>query len=303
MKKFDVTGHEPSLVPDGHKWKLVWQDEFDGTELDRSKWGFRLDFWGKRMKTYTEEGVELDSNSHIKLHLLRKGDDFYSPYLQTGSLTFDHASSDSGIWPFGPKEKPKFMHRYGFYEVRCRQPKNPGWHAAFWLQAPGVGSHPDPRYAGVECDVMESYRLCSEGAIICGNLWDGYGADMKLTGGVMVPYVETPDRWHTYAVDWQPTGYDFYFDGALVAKFIPDEKNRKRVAEESGLPEDRVRISPVSEVDQFLLLSTECHGYRGAWFDVPPTHKLGTPAELLFKAVLPDYFEVDHVRVFDRCDE
>ena len=200
MKKFDVTGHEPSLVPDGHKWKLVWQDEFDGTELDRSKWGFRLDFWGKRMKTYTEEGVELDSNSHIKLHLLRKGDDFYSPYLQTGSLTFDHASSDSGIWPFGPKEKPKFMHRYGFYEVRCRQPKNPGWHAAFWLQAPGVGSHPDPRYAGVECDVMESYRLCSEGAIICGNLWDGYGADMKLTGGVMVPYVETPDRWHTYAV-------------------------------------------------------------------------------------------------------
>jgi hypothetical protein len=252
------------------------------------------------MKTYTDEGVELDGNSHLKLHLLRKGDDFYSPYLQTGSLTFDHASN-GGIWPFAPKEKPKFMHRYGFYEVRCRQPKNPGWHAAFWLQAPGIGSHPDPRYAGVECDIMESYRLVSNRAIICGNLWNGYGSDMKMTGGVLVPYVETHDRWHTYAVDWQPTGYDFYFDGKLAAKFVPDEISRKRAAGECGLPEDSIRISPVSEVDQFILLSTECHGYRGAWFDVPPSHKEGTPAELLFKAVLPDYFEVDYVRVFDRC--
>ena len=35
MKKFDVRGHEPSILPDG-EWKMVWNDEFDGTELDRS---------------------------------------------------------------------------------------------------------------------------------------------------------------------------------------------------------------------------------------------------------------------------
>lgn len=33
-------------------------------------------------------------------------------------------------------EKPKFMHKYGYYEICCKLPKNPGWHAAFCLQAP-----------------------------------------------------------------------------------------------------------------------------------------------------------------------
>ena len=39
MKKmeFQVKGQAPSLLPPGN-WKLVWYDEFDGTELDRSKW-------------------------------------------------------------------------------------------------------------------------------------------------------------------------------------------------------------------------------------------------------------------------
>ena len=32
MQKFEVKGHESSLLPEGN-WKLVWNDEFDGTEL------------------------------------------------------------------------------------------------------------------------------------------------------------------------------------------------------------------------------------------------------------------------------
>lgn len=53
MKKFEVNGHEPSFLPEG-EWKLVWADEFDGTELDRSKWDFRLNFWGKPFDAYTD---------------------------------------------------------------------------------------------------------------------------------------------------------------------------------------------------------------------------------------------------------
>ena len=33
MQKFEVKDHEPSFLPEGN-WKLVWADEFDGTELD-----------------------------------------------------------------------------------------------------------------------------------------------------------------------------------------------------------------------------------------------------------------------------
>ena len=54
MKKFEVSGHEPSYLPEG-EWELVWSDEFDGTELDESKWNYRLDFWGKRSPTFSKD--------------------------------------------------------------------------------------------------------------------------------------------------------------------------------------------------------------------------------------------------------
>ena len=34
---YEVPGHVPSYLPEGKKWKLVWADEFDGTELDMGK--------------------------------------------------------------------------------------------------------------------------------------------------------------------------------------------------------------------------------------------------------------------------
>ena len=68
MKKYEVEGHVPSYLPEGRNWKLVWNDEFDGPELDTSKWEFRLNFWGKRFAAYTDEGITFDGNSNILLH-------------------------------------------------------------------------------------------------------------------------------------------------------------------------------------------------------------------------------------------
>jgi beta-glucanase (GH16 family) len=304
MQTFAVKDHADSFLPEGKTWKLVWQDEFDGTELDRSKWGFRLNFWGQRFKTYTEEGVELDGQSHLKLHLIKKGDDYYSPHLQTGSLTYDIPKDSPRFWPFGKMETPRFMHRYGYYEIRCKLPKNPGWHAAFWLQAPGIGSHPDARFAGVECDVMENYRQHTEGKIIGGNIWGGYGKDCHGSRHFQWDYQETADGWHYYGVDWSPAGYYFYADGRLIGRVLPPERAAEAnmmFAEGSKrwLNEGSTSIGPVSEVEQFILVSTECHGYRGGGFTAPAGHPFGTPAPILSQAVLPDWFEVDHVRVFD----
>ena len=65
---------------------------------------------------------------------------------------------------------------------------------------------------------------------------------------------------------------------------------------------------PVSEVEQFILVSTECHGYNrvfaneshsaSLWGEVSDTWN-GEPVPSLYKAVLPDEFVVDYVRVFD----
>ena len=123
-----VEGHEKSLLPGGKRWKLVWNDEFDGSALDETKWNYRLNFWGHKSPTFTTEGVEVDGQSHLKIHMVRHGDDFYSAHLQTGSLTFDNPRDTDGFWPFGKLDPAKFMHKYGYYEIRCRLPK----HNRFW---------------------------------------------------------------------------------------------------------------------------------------------------------------------------
>lgn len=121
-----------------------------------------------------------------------------------------------------------------------------------------------------------NYKQHTQGLIGCGN-----GKDGKWHGHFWYPYEETADGWHYYAVDWSKDGYTFYADG-------------KRIGFQGA---------PVSETEQFILVSTECHGY----------HKFGnrggleqamaaSPAEILKQAVLPDYFEIDFVRVYDAVE-
>lgn len=272
----------PSFLPPGKKWKLVWHDEFNGKEIDKTKWMCRESFWGQDFPAFAHnfEGVEMTGKT-VRLHLLRKGDDFCSPHLQTGSLTYDIPKDSKGFWPFGKYRKPLFMHKYGYYEIRCKQPKNPGWHSAFWLQAPGVGSTPNPSECGIETDIMENYRQYSHGQIVGGNGWNGYGKDSKWYGHFAWEYETAPDGWCYYGVEWTPNGYTFYANG-------------KKIGEQN---------SPVSHVSQFILVSTEPRGYRNTQGNdgglSAGSRKWGRPDPQLFKAVLPDYFEVDFVRVYD----
>ena len=84
MKKFEVENHEPSYLPEGN-WKMVWHDEFDGTELDMTKWDYRLHMWGKRHVTWGTEGVKLDGNSNAVFAAYEKDGEICSCQLQTGN--------------------------------------------------------------------------------------------------------------------------------------------------------------------------------------------------------------------------
>ena len=289
MKEYKVANHEPSYLPEG-EWELVWSDEFDGNELDETKWGYRLDFWGNRSLTFSKHAF-VEGDSCLHLPLVYEDGMYKSAHLQTGSLTYDKPKDSEGIWNFGKFEKPKFMHKFGYYEIRCKLPKNNGWHAAFWLQAPGIGSHPNPKYCGIEVDIMESYRLPTEGTVISGIGYGGYGHDSVWPGHRPVQLTD-PEGWHTFAVDWSKDGYIFYMDGV--------ETHRQMAPD-----------CPVSEVEQFILVSTECHGYNRSFANEveqsDPSGNAnvwcGKPVKELLKAELPDEFVIDYVRVFDRVEK
>ncbi len=276
MKLFEIEGHKPSLLPEG-EWELVFADEFDGDTLDRTKWDFRLDFWGRPFEGYTDKGIVLDGKSHIELHRVEKNGYYVSPQLQTGANSFDAplkskeiglkegwAASDE-IWKLGELSPMKFSHIYGYYECRCKMQKYPEemW-SAFWLQAPGIGTTYDPTYSGIEVDIME---YPEKNVYSCGNIWGGYGAQFTEEGRVQrVPLAETADGFHTFGVLWDEDGYTFYCDGKEISK----------------------ASKFVSRVPQFILLTTEVRG-----------HRKNTPVKVE-GAFVDDAFIVDYVRVFDR---
>lgn len=274
MKKFEVLGHEPSFLPEDAEWEIVWADEFDGTELDRTKWNFRLDFWGKRFDAYTDKGVILDGNSHIELHRTEIDGRYVSPQLQTGANSFDHMSAtrenpwgQSGIWPFKPLSKPLFVHRYGYYECRCKFQKDPEtmW-SAFWIQSPTIGARFEPEWCGIENDIMECFHT---GEIGTGNIMCGYGEQFREEGRVNYKLEKTEDGWHRFGMDWRPDRYVFYCDGREVSRCTEN----------------------VSHVPQFILLTTEVQGYRRTNTENAPY--------IIKDGFTDDAFIADYVRVFD----
>ncbi len=274
-----VKGHEASLLPKGRKFNLVWHDEFDGDRLDDAKWGWRTNFWGVTAHWFAvpEDGALEVKDGLLRMRLVKRPDgQFVSPQLQTAEIIWDapHVNDGKGFWPLRKRDKPKFMHRYGYYECRCRLQQKPGWWSAFWMQAPMQGCSLDPRRAGIEHDIMESFE---PGRVIahCFHM-NGYGEEhARFT----IPRDGAPlflDRaeFHTFGLLWEPDGYTVYVDGRQHGAKVGNGKGEA-----------------VSETEEFILLTTEAKGYRN-------NHMTGKGSPALVGAV-GDEFLVDFVRVFD----
>ena len=111
--------------------------------IERDEFGFPLHLWlvkecGYNINTATYASIVfLTENGYMTLTNVPAADVMHFP-VGTGSLTFDKPAEPDNknkFWPFGEIKPPKFLHKYGYYEIRCRLPKHDGWHAAFWLQA------------------------------------------------------------------------------------------------------------------------------------------------------------------------
>ena len=268
-----IPDHEPSLLPPGRKWRLAWHDEFDGTELDRTKWAFRMSIMQKRHPGYTDKGVHLDGRGNAVFDIRIEDGRPVSSHLQTGFNFMDEPIEETKFyndhlqWPIGKLRAPLFEHLYGYWECRCCLQQKPGWWSAFWLQSSTIGASLDPARTGVEIDAMESFK---PGVVSMHNVFHGgYGKDTHWEGcGSEKTGLDT-SVFHRFGVLWDDRGYTFYFNGR-----------------EDGHVEGHV-----SRVPLFVLVSTEVTGYRHA--DHQPVPEAFAAAES------GDNFLVDYVRVFD----
>ena len=219
-----------------------------------------------------------DGKVHLKLKKRADGH-FCSPQLQTGELLWDYPAVETrkGFWPIGKRQKPKFVHRYGYYEARFRLQRRPGWWSAFWMQSETNGTCLDPARAGIEHDIMESFYPGCVGRHMFH--MNGYGADYV---GYSIPSNKnhtldlSTDEYHTFGLLWEPDGYTIFVDG-------------RRDGEKRGIATG----DAVSQVPEFILISTECQWYRNNRMTGKAVDELEESARL------GDDFVVDYVRVYD----
>lgn len=279
MNEFKVENHESSYLPGDFQWRLCFNDEFDAPVLDKTKWSFRKHLFHKRNNCWIgEEGVDF-KDGNIIFKLVRKNDNYYCCQLQTGENWYDRPVAEDAAWNIAKFNTPKFMHQYGYYEIRCKLQKGDNWWSSFWLQSPYIGTQPDEKKAGVEVDILESFF---GGTYIPHFIhWGGYGEDHEYASTLPEhresekrDSIPVDDGFHRFGCMWDETGYTFYVDGV-----------------QSG----RKLTEAVSQIPQFILLGTEVVGGRK---DIPGLYR----NDKKLKAIEDDKFIVDYVRVFEKID-
>ncbi len=228
--------------PAGAQWKPVFADDFQGTELDAAKWekvgdGKRRGAWWLRKNAF------LDGK---------------------GNLVVRSTLEDGKYGCGGLRTRGKFRHAFGYYEIRCRVPRQPGTWAAFWLYDAAQGRIGNGGRDGAEIDIFESPWLGKNRYNIAVH-WDGYGKDHKSwSRAIEAPGLD--DDFHVFGLLWTPEEYVFYYDGKEVA---------------------RTSQGGVCQVPLYIKVTTEIGDWAG---DIK-------------RAERPDDFIVDWARVWDRVAE
>jgi beta-glucanase (GH16 family) len=209
------------------------------------------------------DGAKLDETKWNRLGDWKRRDGFWikdDAYLSGQGTLLLRTRKDGDRYTCGAvNTQGKFEHAFGYYVARCKLPKQPGHWPAFWMMCPGVNQVGNDGRDGTEIDIVEI--PWRDGQLTFNLHWDGYGKAHQHAGSrTKLPKVL--DSFHDYGLLWTPEEYVFYVDGKEVW---------------------RSKAGGVSQVPEYLKLTEEI----GAW------------GGDIRKAQLPDYFEVDYVRVYD----
>lgn len=187
-------------------WNLVWNDEFNGKQLDTEKWGFQIG-------TGSQYGLVGWGNNELQYYTKDNA------YIENGSLVLEAKKEEKGgmhytssrIRTMAEDESPLFTKTYGRIEAKIKMPKGSGFWPAFWM-LPATDAYSTWAASG-ELDIMEAKgRLPNR---VYGTLHFGQPSPGNRYSGSMYkfPDEEKIDGWHVYAVEWEPDSIKWLVDG------------------------------------------------------------------------------------------
>jgi len=245
----DRTGETSSVsnssgVPAGYN--LVFNEEFQGSSLDRSKWNSQYR-WGPDLIINNELQYYVDTlnqpnfghspfefdGEHMTINAIRtpnqlSGRALSQPYLSGAITTYQ-----------------KFTMRYGYVEMRARMPRGRGMWPAFWLL------HNTDHDRRPEIDVVE--MLGHQTNLVYNTYHRFDNGNLVSSPSFQVPGPDYAADFHTYAVRWEPGLLVWYVDGVERNRF--DDSN-------------------VSHEDMYLLLNLAV----GGWWPGAPDSSTPFPA-------------------------
>lgn len=180
---------EEVFTAEGLGYRLVWADEFEGSELDAGKWAIRAE--GPRaLGRVSREAIE----------------------VKDGFLTLKAFEKDGEILVGMVGTQDTYMARYGWFECRAQLQRGGGIWAAFWMQSPLISQGEDPAKFGAEIDIVEFFRKLGTD-IVSHNVHWAYGPNQQTTRGMQSYLPGVSEGFHLFAVEWTPESYTFYVDG------------------------------------------------------------------------------------------
>jgi beta-glucanase (GH16 family) len=182
-------------------WQLVWQDEFDGSQVDPAKWEFEVNAWG-------------GGNSELQYYVTNNAS------VRAGKL-FIEARKETYTGPEGKREFTSSRMRtknrddwtHGRFEMRAKLPIGQGCWPAFWM-LPTDGIYGGWPHSG-EIDIMEV--LGHKPAELHGTLHYAdtnrnhtyRGTNTVLAAGTFA------DSFHVFSLEWETNSISWFLDGQL----------------------------------------------------------------------------------------
>lgn len=182
----------PSPVGPSGNWNLKFNDEFNGSSLDNSKWNVGWP-WGNSAD-HADEVIRASNitvnNGILQIKANKEGSTWYSGLIQTNG---------------------KHNQQYGYWEARIKSIGNtPGFLTAFWA-CTNESWPPEIDFVEIlgndptAAHVTQHYTNSSGQYGVDGYEWHA-GVDLSLD-------------YHVYGCEWNANQIKYYIDGNLVATF------------------------------------------------------------------------------------
>jgi Beta-glucanase/Beta-glucan synthetase len=186
---------------------LLFEDNFDGTEIDLTKWQepSKYNMLRQGRSAWDKNMTSLDGNGHLILGV-KRNPDIAAYYKVTQPELVDNFISGGAL-----RSRAAFENTYGYYEASIKFPVAKGTWGAFWLFADCVFNPEHEGVDGTEIDIIES--IGNEKGESSSNIhWNGYGDAHKAAGSGTFDVDIYDGEFHTFALDWSPDEYVFYID-------------------------------------------------------------------------------------------